>query len=90
MLGTVNGCSTCISYQCIDWTVGSQGMVARGSEFASRTGQNVWFGVGSYGNNPAVAGNCYRFTAAGVAKDLFVQVVNSGGDVPAGNFDIQV
>jgi len=55
-----------------------------------RTGQKVFFGVGSYGNQASRAGNCYRITVGGLNTDLIVQVVNSGGDVPDNNFDLQM
>eukprot|EP01037_Dinobryon_pediforme_P019030 gene19030-19376_t len=55
-----------------------------------RTGQNVYFGVGSYGNIQSRGGLCYRITVSSVAKDLLVQVVNQGADVPDGNFDLMV
>ena len=45
----IRSCSTCMSYQCIDWTVGSSGMKARQDAFFQRTKQNVYFGVGAYG-----------------------------------------
>ena len=50
----------------------------RQSAFQQRTKQDVFFGVGSYGNNEARAGNCYRLTVSGVVKDIVVQVVNQG------------
>lgn len=64
-------------------------MQAREKAYNDRTGDSVFFGVGSYGNDQTRAGNCYRVTAQGVSRDLIVQVVNQGGDVPDGNFDLQ-
>ena len=65
-------------------------MQAREKAFFAATGEKVYFGVGSYGNDQTRAGLCYRITASGVDRDLIVQVVNQGGDVPDGNFDLQV
>jgi hypothetical protein len=65
-------------------------MHARQQSFFAATADNVYFGVGSYGNDQTRAGLCYRITASGVDRDLIVQVVNQGGDVPDGNFDLQV
>ena len=89
-MGTVSSCSTCVAYQCIDWTTGSAGNVIRQNAFFKRTGLDVYFGVGSYGNNQARGGLCYRITVSSVDKDLIVQVVNQGADVPDGNFDLMV
>lgn len=65
-------------------------MQQREASFLAATGQSVYFGVGSYGNNQTRAGLCYRITVASADRDLIVQVVNQGGDVPDGNFDLQV
>jgi hypothetical protein len=65
-------------------------MQKREAAFKAQTGIDVHFGVGSYGNNQARAGLCYRISAASLSKDLIVQVVNQGGDVPDGNFDLQM
>jgi len=87
---SMSSCSTCAAYQCIDWTAGSVAMQAREASYLAATGDSVYFGVGSYGNDQSRAGKCYRITASGVDRDLIVQVVNQGGDVPDGNFDLQV
>lgn len=71
-------CSTCIAYQCLDWTIGSKTNAKREAAFKARTKQDVYFGVGSYGNNITRAGYCYRLTVTNVAKDIIVQVVNQG------------
>ena len=70
----MNSCLTCASYQCIDWTVGSTMNQAREKSFKQRTGVDVYFGVGSYGNDQTRAGLCYRVTVTGVQTDLIVQV----------------
>lgn len=46
--------------------------------------------MGSYGNDQSRAGKCYRISVNGADRDLIVQDINQGGDVPDGNFDIQV
>lgn len=89
-MGTISSCSTCVSYQCIDWTAGSVANKQREAAFLARTGNDVYFGVGSYGNNQARGGLCYRVSVSSVEKDLLVQVVNQGADVPDGNFDLMV
>lgn len=87
----INNCATCVAYQCIDWTFGSAANAAREAAFFGRTGQQVYFGVGSHtsGLNPNNGGLCYRITTNNLARDLIVQVVNKGDDVPIGNVDLQ-
>lgn len=65
-------------------------MRQRESSFLGRTGQSVYFGVGSFGSSKSLAGNCYRLSLVGVNRDFIVQVVNYGGDVAAPNFDLQM
>jgi len=65
-------------------------MISRAAAFKQLTGNDVIFGVGSYGNDQTRAGKCYRITTRVGFKDLIVQVVNQGGDVANGNFDLQV
>jgi hypothetical protein len=80
----------CVSYQCLDWTAGSVSNTKRQAAFKARTGNDVIFGVGSYGDNTTRAGFCYRIKVSNVARDLIVQVVNQGSDVPDGNFDMMI
>lgn len=89
-LGKVTTCNNCVAYQCIDWTAGSQANQQREASFLQRTGQDVYFGVGSYGNVQSRGGLCYRVSVTSVKKDLIVQVINQGADVPDGNFDLMV
>lgn len=90
----IANCGTCVAYQCMDWTVGSKLNAQRQAAFLQQTGQDVYFGVGSYGgayqNDPTKGGICYRISTTTIKKDIIVQVVNYGGDVPPGNFDLQV
>eukprot|EP01038_Epipyxis_sp_PR26KG_P013165 gene13165-17638_t len=87
--GGITSCAQCSSYQCIDWTVGSNAMQQREASYKSRTNDNVYFAVGSYGNDQTRAGLCYRLTTADISKDIIFQVINQGGDVLGDNFDIQ-
>jgi hypothetical protein len=86
----IASCATCVAYQCIDWTVGSASNAAREASYLAMTGESVYFGVGSYGSNQFAGGLCYRMTTSSIDRDLIVQVVNYGSDVPVGNFDLQV
>ena len=70
-------------------TVGSSGQTARQTAFTARTGNNVYFGVGSYGNDNANAGYCVRITTNSLDRDIIAQVVNQGSDVNQNNFDLQ-
>ena len=86
----ISSCATCVSYQCIDWTFGSAANTVRESAFYQETKERVYFGVGSYSSaNTDPGGLCYRITASSLDRDLIVQIVNSGGDVPNGNVDLQ-
>lgn len=86
----ISSCETCVSYQCIDWTFGSVANTARESSFYQRTNEKVYFGVASYSSaNTDPGGLCYRITASRLDRDLIVQIVNSGSDVPNGNVDLQ-
>lgn len=86
----ISNCATCVAYQCLDWTIGSSANTARERDFFSSTGQLVYFGVGSSGSYPAGGGLCYRLTTDSIDRDVIIQVVNSGSDVPVGNFDVQI
>eukprot|EP01035_Chromulina_nebulosa_P039828 gene39828-53860_t len=88
--GKAAGCETPTGDRMKDWTIGSTSNFARQAAFKARTRQDVYFGVGSYGNNMTRAGYCYRLSLTSVTKDIIVQVVNQGADVPDGNFDLMV
>jgi hypothetical protein len=82
-----------MAYACMDWTFGSKSMVAAEAAFNRRTGDDVWFGVGTYGTSADVQrglGACYRMAVEGVDKDLLVQSVNTGSDVAGNQFDLQI
>ena len=63
-------------------------MQAREAAFLNRTGQKVYFGVGSYSNSAARAGKCYRLSVQGVLLDLIVQNINQGSAAADGNFEL--
>ena len=86
--GAVTNCSTCLAYQCIDWTAGSVGMKQRQQKFFERTGVDVNFGVGTYGNDPTRGGKCYRLAVQNTQRDLLVQVISLGSYVNEGNFNL--
>jgi hypothetical protein len=82
-----------MAFACMDWTFGSAAMQKAEASFKTRTGHDVYFGVGSYGTFSIPMnglGACFRIKATGVAKDLIVQSINSGHDVADNQFDLQV
>lgn len=82
-----------VAFACMDWTFGSHAMQAAESAFSHRTGQNVYFGVGTYGteNDPQRGlAACYRLTVEGVDKDIVAQSINTGFDVAGKQFDLQI
>jgi len=89
----------------MDWTFGSRKMMEQEEAFNDRTGDNVWFGVGTFGtsDDPMQGlGNCYRMkvvdTVCGGAADagtplereIIAQSVNTGSDVANIQFDLQI
>ena len=81
-------CDVCMAYSCVDWLAGSAGMKQREAAYLARTGDRVFFGVGSYGSDPSKAGLCYRVTTDTVDRDLIVQVITDGAD--NGNLNMYV
>lgn len=82
-----------MAFACMDWTFGSTAMRKQESEFSSRTGQKVYFGVGTYGTSDDIQrglGACYRLQVEGVDRDLLVQSINTGSDVDGNQFDLQI
>ena len=77
-----------MAYSCVDWLAGSAGMQQREANYLARTGDRVYFGVGSYGSDPTKAGLCYRVSTDTVDRDLIVQVVTNGAD--DGNLNMYV
>ena len=86
-----------MAFACMDWTFGSTAMKAQEAKFKSRTGEDVFFGVGTFGTNDDVQrglGACYRVKVGneggGVEKDLLLQSINTGSDVSGFQFDLQI
>ena len=82
-----------ITFACMDWTFGSMAMRRAETSFKARTGEDVFFGVGTYGNaeDPLHGlGACYRLSVEGVTKDIIAQSINTGHDVAATQFDLQI
>lgn len=79
------------AYACIDWSVHSAAMKSAASAYSKRTGgEEVIFGVGSFGGQNTNMGKCYKLNVVGISSPLLVQVINQGGDVQSGQFDLQV
>ena len=81
------------AYACMDWTFGSLTMKRQEEAFNARTGNSIYFGVGTYGtsNDPQRGlGACYRLVVSGLDRDLIVQSINTGSDVDGNQFDMQV
>ena len=83
-----------MAFACMDWTFGSQAMLAAEASWNARSGEApVYFGVGTYGtgSDPIRGlGACYKIEATGVARELLVQSINTGSDVAAKQFDLMV
>jgi len=82
-----------MAFACMDWTFGSSAMQAAESQFKATTGDQVRFGVGTFGSgdDPLKGiGNCYRITTNTSDIDLIVQSINTGSDVAGDQFDLQV
>lgn len=77
-----------MAYSCVDWLAGSAGMQQREANYLTRTGDKVYFGVGSYGSDLTKAGLCYRVTTDTVDRDLIVQVITNGAE--DGNLNMYV
>jgi len=61
-------------FACIDWTFGSKRMVAAETSFNAKYGDNVYFGIGTYGSTDAMLGigTCLRMKVKGVDRDLIL------------------
>jgi len=83
---------TYAAYGCVDWSFQSKRMQEAEKDFFQKTGQDVYFGVGTFGSqqDKDALGQCLRITVQGVDKDLIVQAVNTGGDVFSNQFDLQM
>lgn len=76
---------------CMDWSFGSRSMQKAESAFNSRAGENVYFGVGSFGvaDIQMGLGACFRLKVDTLDRDLIVQSINTGSDVSGNQFDLQ-
>lgn len=80
-------------FACMDWTFGSVSMRAAETSFGKRTGEDVFFGVGTFGTGDDAQrglGACYRIEVDGMDKDLLVQSINTGSDVSGFQFDLMI
>ena len=82
-----------MAYACMDWTFGSTAMIAAETAFNKREGDDVYFGVGTYGTSDDPQrglGACYRLEVDTVDKSILVQSINTGSDVAGNQFDLQI
>jgi len=82
-----------VAFACMDWTFGSTSMRGAETNFKTATGEDVFFGVGTYGTSSDKLrglGACYRMKIDGVEKDILVQSINTGSDVQGNQFDLQM
>ena len=82
-----------ITFACMDWTLGSSAMRAAETAFTKRTGEDVFFGVGTFGTSSDAQHGlaaCYRLHVDGVTKDIIAQSINTGHDVAGNQFDLQI
>lgn len=77
------------AYACVDWSVGSKLWTTQQAAYKTRTGEDVIFGVGTFGSQKSDLGKCFRLEVEGLTSHLIVQSINTGGDVSSGQFDLQ-
>ena len=68
--------------------MGSKRMGIQQELFKSRTGEDVLFGVGSFGSSNARAGLCYRVSKYQVQKDIIIQVIDKSKIKIAPNWSV--
>lgn len=57
--------------------------------YKKRTGEDVFFGIGAYGNKANNnMGKCYKFIVETANRPFIAQVTNEGPDVRANQFDM--
>ncbi|CAK9112544.1 4-glucanase) [Durusdinium trenchii] len=91
--GAFRGGGVTATYACMDWTFGSSAMRSAEASFRGESGQDVYFGVGTYGisgDRQRGLGACYRLKVEGVDKDIIAQSINTGWDVDGNQFDLQI
>ena len=76
------------AYACMDWNVGSAAMLNAAA--ASGMNDTHVFGVGSFGGDGTNMGKCYEVVLGSTSRRGLLQVVNQGGDVASGQFDLQM
>eukprot|EP01065_Artemidia_motanka_P030078 TRINITY_DN360_c0_g1_i2.p1 TRINITY_DN360_c0_g1~~TRINITY_DN360_c0_g1_i2.p1 ORF type:complete len:348 (+),score=92.98 TRINITY_DN360_c0_g1_i2:63-1106(+) len=81
-----------VTFACMDWTFGSQAMLRAEQSFNKRAGDNVYFGIGTFGTSDAQRGlgACFRLKVDTVDREIIAQSVNTGSDVSGNQFDLQV
>jgi len=82
-----------LAFACMDWSFGSTAMQAAEASFKASAGEDVYFGVGTFGTSADEQkglGACYRLTVEGVDKDIIAQSINTGHDVDGNQFDLQM
>jgi len=79
---------TTLAYACMDWNAGSTAL----ERAAANDHKNVhyFYGVGSFGSDASNMGKCYKIKIEGVSRTGIFQVINQGGDVSTGQFDLQM
>ena len=77
------------SYACMDWSAGSRMWETQQAAYKARGGADVVFAVGSYGSGSGNLGKCFMLSSDKVSKPVLAQIINTGGDVAEGHFDLQ-
>lgn len=81
------------AFACMDWTFGSGEMLKAEAAFKTRSSEDVYLGVGTYGTGEDKQnglGACYRLEVEGVDKDIIAQSINTGHDVAGNQFDLMI
>eukprot|EP00939_MAST-03C_sp_MAST-3C-sp1_P004080 g4080.t1 len=78
------------AYACVDWSVGSFLWQSQETCYKGRTGEDVYFGVGSFGiPSDGAMGKCFKMSIDEVDRPGIFQVINTGSDVHSKQFDLQ-
>jgi len=88
-----DGANGDLTFACMDWSFGSTAMTAAEASFKAASGEDVYFGVGTFGTDNDTQhglGACYRLNVKGVDKDIIAQSINTGHDVDGNQFDLQM
>lgn len=88
-IGVCSGSSDGTEYMCVDWSFGSEKMALAQYQYKMASGEDVFFGVGSYGSKSSYnIGKCYKFELDPPTKPIIAQVTNFGADVRNNQFDM--